>query len=343
MQNSKKPRILYLLKILSEETDENVGLSLPEIQARLEDFGISCERKSLYRDFKGIEDFGIEIGKISARPVQYYLKSRAFEPAQISLLTDAVQTSKALTKNSSQTLIRRLKKLVSNRDAQKIDLRILVPDRVKSQNDSIFTQLDSIQTAISEKRDISFAYVKYDVNKKLHDVESHDGKQRKKTPLFLVYNNEYYYMLAYDEEAADHVRSYRVDRMKNIMVLDESDASHRPDADFNISEYENEVLGMYNGEPTSIVLQVAEDVVGSIIDIFGIEGVNCYPAEGVVEEDDYTGGPRNWANMHVKAAPSPVFFGHIAQFGGDVRIVGPVKVVRAYEEHLSRALHAQEL
>ena len=343
MQNSKKPRLLYLLKILSEETDENIGLSLPEIQARLEDFGISCERKSLYRDFKSIDEFGIKIGKISARPVQYYLKFRFFEPAQMALLTDAIQTSKALTKSSSQALIRNLKRLVSNREAQKIDMRILVPDRVKSQNDSIFTQLDSIQNAIHEKRDISFSYVKYDVNKKLHDVESHDGRQRKKTPLYLVYNNEFYYMLAYDEEAANHIRSYRVDRMKNIMILDRSDASHKPASDFNIADYENEVLGMFSGESTSIVLQVAEDIVGNIIDIFGVNGVDCYPAEGVVEEPDYVGETRNWANVHVKAAPNPVFFGHIAQFGGDVRIVGPVKVVRAYEEHLNRALRAQEL
>lgn len=331
------------MQILSEDTDENVGLSLPEIQARLEDFGISCERKSLYRDFKGLEDFGLEIGKISARPVQYYLKSRVFERAQISLLADAIQTSKALTKNSSQSLIRKLKVLVSKREGQQIDMQILVPDRVKSQNDSIFTQLDSIQRAILEKRDISFQYVKYDVNKKLHDVESHDGKQRQKTPLYLVYNNEFYYMLAYDEDAEDHIRNYRVDRMKNIMVLDHSSPKHKLKPDFDIAEYETEILGMYDGEPTSIVLQVAEEVVGSIIDIFGIEGVNCYPAEGVVEDDDYTGEERNWANMHVKAAPNPVFFGHIAQFGGDVRIVGPVKVVRAYEEHLSRALRAQEL
>ncbi len=343
MQNSKKPRILYLLKILSEDTDENVGLSLPEIQARLEDFGISCERKSLYRDFKGLEDFGIEIGKISARPVQYFLNSRVFEPAQISLLADAVQTSKALTKNNSQSLIRRLKTLVSNCEAKKLGLQIMVPDRVKSQSDSIFTQLDLIQRALAEKRDIAFSYVRYDVNKKLHDVDAHDGKQRIKTPLFCVYNNDLYYMLAYDEEAPDHVRSYRVDRMRNIIVLDESDPSHKPETNFDIAEYKNEVLGMYSGEPTSIVLQVAEDLVGSIIDIFGIEGVNSYPAEGVIEDSSYEGEPRNWANMHIKAVPSPVFFGHIAQFGGDVRIVGPVKVVRAYEEHLTRALNAQEL
>lgn len=343
MQNSKKPRILYLLKILERETDETKGLSLPEIQARLEDYGISCERKSLYRDFNSLDEYGLEIGKISARPVQYYLKTRLFDFSQIALLADAVQTSKALAKTSSHTLIKQLKRLVSNREASRIDSRILVPDRVKSQNDSIFTQLDLIQTAFSEKRDISFSYVKYDVNKKLHDVDAHDGKQRIKTPLFLVYYNEFYYVLVYDNEASDHVRSYRVDRMRNIMVLDESDPSHKVSSDFNISEYENEVLGLYNGDATSIVLQVAEDIIGNIIDIFGIEGIDCFPAEGVVDNPDYVGEKRNWANVHVKAVPSPVFFGHIAQFGGDVRIVGPVKVVRAYEEHLKRALNAQEL
>lgn len=345
MKNDGKSRILYLCRILAQETDPEHGLSLPELQARLADFGISCERKSLYRDFDALAEFGVEIGKIRSRPVRYFLATRPFEPAQMTLLVDAVQTSKSITKKNSAALIRKLKKLASKNEAKTIDARVHVSGRVKMQNESIFREVDLIQRAISEKRDISFSYMRYDVRKRLRDVSAHDGQDRVKTPLHLVYSDERYYMLAFDEQARDHIRSYRVDRMHNILVLGKSDKSHKLDPAFDIAAYEKQVLGMFNGRPQVIKLQVAEELVGNVIDIFGADGVECSEAKGVREApgSEAEGSGRRWANMRVKAAPSAVFFGRVAQFGGDVRIAHPKKVAEAYEAHLKKALEAQGL
>lgn len=347
---SKKPnnvRILYLLHILREETDSENGLSLPQIQEKLEEAGISVERKSLYRDFDMLEDYGIEIGKLPTRPVTYYLASRHFEPAQMMLLVDAVQTSKSITKANSKALIKKLKELVPKSEAKKLDARIHVAGRVKMQNESIFTTLDNIQRAMAEKRDIAFKYMQYDVHKNLCETEAQDGQERVRTPLAVIYSNENYYMLAFDEKAADHIRVYRIDRMAAVRIGERSARSHKLPADFDIADYERQVIGMFAGKPVSIKLQVSEDKVGNLIDIFGVEEVECTPAKNVTEHDrahrKAAGkSDRNWATMRVKATPNPVLFGAIAQFGGDVRILSPKKVVEGYEAHLKQALKAQE-
>lgn len=343
MTKSNKPRILYLCRILAEDTDAEHGLSLPEIQERLAEHGISCERKSLYRDFAALDDAGVKLGKLRTRPVRYYLESRPFEPAQMTLLVDAVQTSRSITKNNSATLVRKLKKLVSKNQAKTIDARVHVSGRVKMQNESIFRAVDLIQRAIAEKRDISFNYMRYDVRKQLHDVSSHDGKDRVKTPLHLVYSNENYYLLAFDEHAADRIRSYRVDRMHNILVLGKSPKTHRLDPSFDIVAYERQLLDMYSGQPQPIKLHVAEELVGNMIDLFGAENVECTEAKGVKEAPGAPEDGRRWASMRVKAAPSAVFFGRVAQFGGDVRITHPKKVAEDYQAHLEKALAAQRL
>lgn len=356
---AKRSRILSVLRILHEHTDEERGLSLPELQQHLCEEGIEVERKALYRDFAALEEAGFKLGRIHARPVQYYLKARLFDRAELSLLIDAVQTSRSITKANSEDLINKLKQLHSVRAGQTFDARIHVTGRVKMQNESIFATLDAIQQAIGQQRDISFNYKRYDAEKRLVEVKAHDGKPRVRTPLFLVYADENYYMLAFDEDDPMHVRSYRVDRMHNVLILGPAAADHVAPSDFDISTYERNTLGMYAGHVQHIHLLVAEKMVSNMIDMFGAENVDvskaanamCCPRSGesisaAVEgeaKDDGEGEPfQEWANMWVRAAVTPVFFGQIAQFGGDVRIVEPSSVARDYERHLARALCAQE-
>lgn len=350
MPGNKQSRnhLIYVAKILHEETDAQAGLSLPQLQQRLEDHGITVERKSLYRDFDVLESIGMKIGKIAKRPVQYYLGTRLFTPSQMMLLVDAVQTSRSITEQNSIELISRLKKLTSAAEASQLESRVHVSGRIKMQNESVFLTLDKIQQAIAEHRMISFRYQQYDVNMKQRYVKAQDGNERIRTPLFLVYSDENYYMLAYDENGVDHLRSYRVDRMRSVMLLEESPAHHKPDPSFRITDHERHTLGMYNITPVRIKLHVAEERIGNIIDIFGTEDVSIQEARGVVELESEEGTEgkgegRRWANVRITTAPSPVFFGKIATFGGDVRIVSPKKVVAAYQAHLERSLAAQQL
>lgn len=351
---TKKPRIVYVAKILARESDAQHPLSLARIQQLLTEHGISSERKALYRDLAALDEAGFKIGRSRTRPVGYYLAERLLEPSQMTLLVDAVQTSRSITKANSESIIRSLKGMISRHEAASLEARVHVADRVKMQNESVFRTLDAVQRALAERRDVTFEYMRYDAALRLHDVAARDGKKRVKTPLFLVYSDENYYMLAFDESAADNLRSYRVDRMRNVMLLEESPRDHRPAPGFDIAEYEHQVLGMYGGTPEPIVLLVVEELVGSMVDLFGAENVSSTPAgastpdgSGRAQVPDDRGSNsrvqvpddgRTWARMSVKAAPSPVLFGKLAQFAGDVRIASPAKVRASYQAHLQKCL-----
>lgn len=332
MAQNRKPRILYVAKILFEETDAEHGLSRPELEARLADYGISAERKALYRDIDNLREIGFDIQTTETRPVRYYLAARLFTPAQMALLLDAVRTSRTLTAESSAELTNKLLSLRSAYDPLRASARVHVPGRAKTLNDSVLTTLTLIQQAMAERRDLSFQYMRYDAQLKPVKVSAHDGEDRLKTPLFLVYRDDNYYLLVFDEEAPDHLRSYRVDRMANVMIREASDPAHKPDASFDVSRFERERVGMYNLAPVRLALEVTEDLMGSIVDLFGVEGTDATPCKE----------RPGWANVHVTASPSPVLFGQIAQFAGKVRVKGPAHVAQAYREHLEACLAMQE-
>lgn len=333
MAQDRKPRILYVAKILFEQTDAAHGLTLPQIQDRLEGFGISSERKALYRDLAGLRETGFDIQKRPTRPVSYCLATRLFTPAQMALLLDAVRTSRSLTADSSAELIERLHELQSLHEAELMRSDVHVTGRVKMQNEAVLTTISLIQQAITDRRDISFRYLRYDASLKLVETAAQDGAERVKTPLFLVYRDDNYYLLVFDEEAPDSIRSYRIDRMANVMIRDESDPAHRPAPTFDIGRYERERIGMFNLEPVRLALEVAEGLMGSVVDLFGADGMEATPARA----------HPGWANVHVTASPSPVLFGQIAQFAGQVRVKGPARVAKAYQEHLEACLAAQGL
>lgn len=334
-----KPRLLYLMKILYEETDERHGLSLPEIQTRLAGSGITSERKALYRDIAALNEFGFTVGKIAKRPVQYYLSDRLFERSELMLLIDAVQSSRSITQSNSEALISKLRSLVSNDQAKDLCSQIHVSGRVKVQNDSVFDALDKIQHAIADKRDISFRYVR--LNSKMDSVPTlSEGEElRIKTPLFLIYTDERYYLGVYDDNSYDNVKIYRVDRMEGVLVLEKSPCAHRLPADFDIASYERRTPGMFDEQPVRVTLLVKEKLVSSIVDLFGKDDTTSSPYEPESASSFSEDIPNDqWAKMSVKVAPSPVFFGKIAQFAGDVRIMAPKRVVERYRTHIESIL-----
>ena len=54
--NRQKLKLLYLMRLLEEETDAEQGLTMPQILERLEDLGITAERKSIYRDIEALPE-----------------------------------------------------------------------------------------------------------------------------------------------------------------------------------------------------------------------------------------------------------------------------------------------
>lgn len=324
--NNSKLKLSYLTRIMLEKTDDEHGLTLPQILEELERYGVTAERKSIYADFADMNDkLGIEIIKEQkGRETYYHVGSRDFEVAEIKLLIDAIQSSKFITEKKSNELIKKVKGLVSHHQAVQLQRQVYVHGRIKTMNESIYYNVDTLHAAIAKNSKIKFQYCGWYTNKKL--VPLHNGDFFTVSPWALTWDDENYYLVAFDhyEEKLKH---YRVDKMVKISILDERRGGREVFEAYDMAAYSTVNFGMFHGEIKKVHISFPNYMVGVFIDRFG-KDIPIHPAEG-----------ENRSRTSVDVAVSKQFFGWIASLGRWVKIEGPEAVVaemRDFAQKLSK-------
>lgn len=214
---NQKLKLLYLMEILLQQTDERHPMTVPEMIAQLAQRGISAERKSIYGDLEALRTFGMDIVQTKTKTTGYYVGSRTFEVPELKLLVDSVQSSKFITHKKTLALIKKIESLASIYDAQLLQRQVYVRGRVKSMNESVYYNVDEIADAISRDRQIRFHYFEYTISKQRRYRKA--GAYYVVSPLALMWDNENYYLLAWDAEA-ELRKHYRVDKMTDISALE---------------------------------------------------------------------------------------------------------------------------
>lgn len=322
--NNQKFKFSYLMEIMQAKTDDDHSLTMPQIMAELEKYEVTAERKSIYTDFQDMTDkFGVEIIKEQiGRETFYHVGARKFELAEVKLLIDAIQSSKFITERKSRELISKVKNFVSEYQAKELQRQVYINDRVKAMNESVYYNVDDIHTAINANRKIRFKYYKWDINKKL--VPRHNGDWFVVSPWALTWDDENYYMVAFDD--IDHrIKHYRVDKMMRISVESEARAGKDAFKNFDMAEYSKSTFGMYQGTKTTVKIQFANYMCGVFIDRFG-KAISFRPLD------------KDHSELNVEVNVSPQFFGWIFSLGKDVKVVGPDEVVEEMKEAAKRFL-----
>lgn len=319
--DNQKLKMLYLVRIFEQETDDRHALTMPEIIAKLAAYGVNADRKTIYRDIEELRklDYDIIVTK-EARNVYYHLGSRDFELPELKLLVDAVQSSKFITDRKSKDLIKKLEALGSKYDGAKLQRQVLIAGRVKTLNERIYYNVDKIHEAINSDRQIRFRYYDWNLQKKMEP--RYDGRWYQISPWALMWDDEMYYLVVYDAKY-DRITHYRVDKMKEISVLDEPREGKKAFREFNIARYTNSLFGMYAGEETKVTLECRNEMVGVIIDRFGKDII-------IVPKDD------EHFQTVVTVAVSNHFLGWIMSLGGDVKIVAPAGVVEQMQNMIKQ-------
>lgn len=264
---NQKLKLLYLMKILLEQTDENHRITMTEIIENLASYNISAERKSLYNDIESLRLYGLDIiGIQEGRTYFYYVGSRRFELAELKLLVDSVQSAKFITAKKSSELIKKLEGLASRYEASKLHRQVFVAGRVKTMNESIYYNVDRIQTAIGENSKITFQYFQWNVEKKME--LRHDGAVYKVSPWALSWNDGNYYLIAYDGEKGI-IKHFRVDKMLHIELNGEKREGEQVFQSFDMAAYARKMFGMYGGKEERVRLECENSFAGVIIDRFG--------------------------------------------------------------------------
>ena len=212
--SNQKLKLIYLMKILLERTDETHGITMPEIIDALAAYDISAERKSLYNDIENLRVYGLDIiGTQEDRTYSYHIGNRQFELAELKLLVDSVQSAKFITAKKSNELIKKIEGLASKYEASQLHRQVFVAGRVKTMNESIYYNVDRIHTAIAENSRITFQYFQWNVDKKME--LRHDGALYDVSPWSLSWDDENYYLIAYDSSEG-MIKHFRVDKMLHI-------------------------------------------------------------------------------------------------------------------------------
>ena len=309
---NQKQKMLYLVKIFSEETDDDHFITMPEIIKKLAAYGVNADRKTIYQDIDELKRFGFDIlTSQDGRNYYYYLGSRDFEIAELKLLVDAVQSSKFISENKSRSLIKKIESLASDHQGIQLHRQVLIAGRVKTMNESIYYNVDKLHAAINSDKQIRFRYYDWNLEKRLQ--ARYDGMWYQRSPWALMWDDEMYYLVVYDAKH-ENITHYRVDKMKEIEILDEDREGKEAFEDFNLADYTKSLFGMYAGEETKVTLEGENYMVGVLIDRFGKDII-------IVPVDD------NHFQTTVTVAVSSHFLGWIISLGGGIRIVSPDSVV----------------
>ena len=315
----QKLKIIYIMEYLLKNSDEEHAVTTNQIIAYLKSHDIAVERKTIYSDIDALRDFGLDIIQISeGNNHGYYVADRDFELPELKLLVDSVQSSKFITHKKTLSLIKKIEKLASIHSAQLLNRQVFVKNRIKTMNESIYYNVDEIHNGISNNRKIRFLYFEYNVAKERQ--YRHGGAYYVVSPFAMTWDDENYYLVAYDSEAGI-IKHYRVDKMEKISTLDEERDGQEVYQALDMAVYTRKTFGMFTGEEIKVQMRFENHLVGAVLDRLGRD-VFIVPD-----------GPGHFT-VRTDVVVSPQFFAWVLGFGPQAQIVGPAHVVEGMKAHI---------
>lgn len=318
MAYEQKLKPIYIMDYLLHNSDEQHPVTMKQIIGYLESRGIPAERKSVYSDIDALRFYGLDIVQaVNGKTTGYFVGERSFELPELKLLVDSVQSSKFITHTKTGTLIKKIEKLASIHEAQLLQRQVFVANRIKQMNESIYYNVDEIHNGISQNKQIRFKYFMYTVEKK--KAYRHDGAFYQVSPFALTWDDENYYMVAFDSESKE-IRHYRVDKMDSIQVTDVNREGLDAYKALDMGVYAKKVFGMFTGTEERVTLRFDNDLVGAVLDRLGLDSM-------IIPDDE------EHFTVSADVVVSPQFFAWVSGFGSKAKIISPQGVVNQMREH----------
>lgn len=323
---NRKLKLLKLLEVLRQETDEQHPMKTTDICRRLEDMDISCDRRILASEIHTLCEQGYEIQQCQmGRAKGYFIADRAFNVPELRMLLDAVEASQLLTEKKTQELIDKIVRLSGDRQAEILKSSIVRFNSAKPTNERIYYTIESLEKAIREKKKVTIRY--FHLNEHREKVYRSENGIHTVEPIALVYNNDRYYLTCYNP-TADRNYNYRLDRIEWVEILDEKISKNAIIRSRSVAKYTAQVFKMYGGETVKVTLLFDSQMIDYIYEKFGVN-TKIYPQD----ENQFT------TNVDVQV--SPTFWGWVFQFTGKMKISAPEWVCNEYIEMLKKAIGEQ--
>ena len=327
-ENCQKIKLLKLIELLRQETDEDHPLGTNEICAKMEEMHITCERRTVKKDMDTLNEFGYEV--MSAQKVHqkaYYVEDRNFSVPELRILIDAVEAASFITEKKTKEMVRKIASLGGSHRAEVLEGNTVCFNTRKHSNEAIYYTIDSIQEALRLKQKISFYY--FDLNENRERVYRKNKKRYVSDPIALVFNEDNYYLICYTEKYHS-LTNYRVDRMEQVLTEPDAICAEAMEQHVDPGVYMEQVFKMFNGKEERITLVFDDSLINAVFDKFG-ENIE------MKRVDAHT------CSVKLMIRVSPTFFGWLFQFGDKMRIQTPKKLLREYVAQAEKVCEANSM
>lgn len=313
-KKDSKLKLLYIKDILEKYSDEENILNAGDIASHLSAAGVDCERKSIYKDIEVLVDYGVDIIKTSKPKTGWFIASREFEPAELRLISDAIQAAGFISKKKTRLLLEKTENLTSVENARKLRKQVFIDNRNKCNNEEIFYSINSLDTAIKNFSKVRLVYVRRKLDSKF--AATNEKKEFILSPYALIWCNDHYYLVA-NNEKYDNLMHLRIDRIKNVEILNEK-ARHFSEVSeykhsFNCADYVSKVFNMFSGNPEHTELRCKTEILEEMLDRFG-------------EKVSIKKGDPGWFYIHDDLYVNEGLASWIMQFGDSIEVIYPEKL-----------------
>lgn len=329
---NQKLKALYIAKYIMEYSDEDHDFTATDIAQYLEEeHEITAERRSIYRDLDALKEvFGFDLE--SRQGGKYRLASRQFEFDDLRLLAECVDAAKFISASKAKELVSMLSELCSVYQAEQLEGETFVCNRAKTTQKGTLNIISTIRAAMAKRLDgqphtpqkITFKYLKYNINDVHTQVERRKGQAYKVSPYKLLINDGNYYLLAFDDHAQD-MRTYRIDRMKDVKAIAEPREGENAFAAIDLETYTQRVFSMYGGKQERVSIRFINPLLDTAIERFGTGKDVFYRPEG---EKHFV--------VTADVEISDQFYGWLCGFGKRVKIITPATAAEEYKAYLDK-------
>lgn len=266
---SKKMIILRVVQILEEYTDSDHPLTQQQIIDLLyKNYGIECERKAIGRNISNLKEAGYSI---EGSRDGVYLDLRRFEKSEIKLLIDSVLASRHIDNKHSEDLIKKLIKEGGKHFTSGTKYLYYNKQWTKTENKSVFYNVEIIDEAIEKNLKVKFTYNMYDIHKKLIPKSDHPYVVN---PYHMLIHNQRYYLIC-NLDKYDDIRYLRLDRITNMEILNEYSKPLKSLIGYKnglgLSNLDTTLPYMFGERTEKVTLRCKQSVIGDIIDWFGTD------------------------------------------------------------------------
>ena len=333
IQEQNKSRPLYIANFLRAKSDKSTWVTQKKIMDYLyEEFGIMPDRKTIKRDIAMLRDeMGMDIEEEAYKG--YRLLSREFELDDLRILAECVYAAKFISEEKSKDLIDVLCSFCSENQEKRMKRDVYLCDRIKTSENKTLRTINTIREAMEQQRcpdgfhrgrKITFRYTTHSVADVHKIIDKHDGKLYTVSPYQLVINDGNYYLIGLADDV-EELRTYRIDRMRDVSILDEhrnmrKEWSTRRD----MKNYIRQTFSMFGGEQEKVTIRFENSLLDTVIDKFGVGFGAEYVRDG-----------ENHFVVTTNVAVSDQFYAWLCGFGTKAKIVAPEKVAKAFGKYLA--------